>query len=197
MTVSKAHVTIVNICIFQFLIFLGGLGILPGCNQYENKNRKIAYKEKHKDGILYIDIFERNNFITEIQTKASVYQKYKIKIIADKDILLDSSDIGLSVISEIKPNIWECLDTTEYVLGDKKILVVFKGNATTAESGNIYDQISLICLDDKETFYLNLNGNFPRYGKFLEIINANTFVINNGKKELKFQIHNGAFRLMK
>ena len=196
MNVARTHVTIVNTGIALFLIFLGGLGILSGCNQYENKNREIAYKEKHKDGILYIDIFKRNNFITEIQTKASVYQKYKIKIIADKDILLDSSDIGLSVISEIKPNIWKCFDAIEYVLGDKKILVVFKGNATAA-GRNIYDQISLICLDGKETFYLNLTGNFPKYGKFLEIINANTFVINNGEKELKFQTHNGSFRLMK
>lgn len=182
-----------NIYIILSLIFLGGQGVLLGCNEYENKCGELTYREKHKDGILYIDIFKKNTFITEVQTGASIYQKYRVKIISDKDILLNSSDVGLSMISEIKPKVWKCLDVAEYVLGDKKILVVFTGNIKTAGSGNIYDRITLICLGNKETFHLNLTGKFSRYEKFLEIINQNTFSIYNGEKEFKFQVHKSAF----
>lgn len=195
MTVSRNRISLVNIYIFLILIFLCAQSTLSGCTRYEN--RELSYKEKHKNGILYIEIFKKNTFVAEIKTNASVYQKYKIKIISDKDILLNSSDVGLSVITEIKPKIWERLEATEYVLGDKKIFVVFKGNVTLGEKGNIYEQITLICLDNNETFNLNLKGNFYRYGNFLEIINSNTFSIVDGGKKSKFQVNNGAFNEIK
>ena len=197
MVVSKTRVTVVNIYFFLILIFFCGQWILFGCSLSENKGGELSYKEKHKNGILYIDIFKRNTFIAEIQTKASIYQKYEIKIISDKDILLKSSDVGLLIISEIKPKTWECLEATEYTLGEKKIFVVFKGNVTMTGSGNIYDQITLICLDGKEIFNLDLNGSFSRYEKFLEIINSNTFFIDNGKKRSMFRVNNGAFNEIK
>lgn len=183
----------INEYIFFILLLLSGQGLLSGCNEYENRFGELTYREKNKDGILCLDIFKKNVFISEVHTGASIYQRYKIKIISDKYILLNSSDVGLYMISEIKPNVWKYLEAAEYDWETKKIFVVFTGNIEKAGIGNIYDQITLICLDNSKTFHLNLTGMFFRYEKFLDIIDKNTFSIYDGEKKIKFRINNDKF----
>lgn len=171
------------------LIFLA----VFGCNVDGNRLKNLVYREKNKDGILYLDIFKDNTFISEVKTEASVHQKYSLKIISDKNILLNSSDVGLYMIHEIKPNVWKYLAADEYDWGDRKILVVFTGNIKKGGIGDFYDQITLIGLRNKETIHLNLTGQFFRYEKFLKIMDQNTFSINNGTKVLKIKLQNNTF----
>ncbi len=137
-------------------------------------------KEKYtKDGILIL----KPNETCEIDTRASIYHKYKVQELSKDFIFLNSSDIGTYMFCKKASDKWDKFYTKHIKIKDTNIYIIFPENKFN--NNDPFNTITLLFEKDGTLKKTTLAGEFYMYKNF-HTIKEYTLIISDGTKLLPF-----------
>lgn len=182
----------------NFLIIMILSSLVVSCRPSKAKMtilKNKSFQEKYQNGILYVSIIEDlpdgTHHIVDINTKASIYQKYSLTTISDDVILLASSDIGYRIINKTILGVWHVFDAQQYTNKNVTLYSVEVGNIKQTPDGTMCDRIELFYIDETKVAVYTLMGMFPTSKKFISFISKDSFFVYNGKTDVELKIIDG------
>lgn len=95
-----------------------------GCNTNASISQHgNIYSEENRNGILYVNIIIENSYVS-VNTRASTYSKYAITQLNPHYILLNSSDIGVSIITDKISSKWDIYEARHIKVNSYDVYVV-------------------------------------------------------------------------
>ena len=178
--------------IFTFVCFIA---IITSCTSEKTRKTQIGrnvYYEKNKNGILYINIIETfsdgTTCVTDINTEASIYQKYSLFPISENLILLSSSDIGYRIIKKNFSGTWQIFDARRYINGSVTLYSVYVGDIIQTESGTMCNCIDLIYINGLKNVSCSLTGLFPLAQDIIYFLTEKTFIVYGSTSVFELEI---------
>ena len=153
------------------------------------------YSEKHDGGILIIYVRDGDKTY-RIDTRASIYSKYKVRQVSKNFVFLNSSDIGKYMITDAISQNWDIFHAKDGKIGDINIYIIYAEKAEKDLSERKPNRVVILFESGGSVKKYEEEGYFYPYEPCYKI-EGKTLIIHTGTGDIAFDLLNGLEKMTK